>query len=126
VLWGGLGALYSKVGSYCGMVWRVEVLHRIVKLCPVKHCVAGLGIIRHGFELRGSVERCLVRLVMVRLAKASLRHGIVWRSTVESGFARLRAVGQASALFGLGVVRWSPVRLGMVSLSFHGYGGYQK
>jgi len=113
---GFIGALYSKVRSYCGMVRSVEVLHGIVKFCPQKHSVVGF-------------------------AKALLRHGIVRRSTVRSGFARLRAVGQALFWWGqvwfgtvlpgnvwrcdvwsgtsrLGMVMWGPVRLGPAKYGF--------
>jgi len=76
----------------CGMVWSVEALHGIAKFCPVKHCMASLGVIRQ--------------------AKASLRSGIARHGTAESGFARLRAVGQALAsgqVLSCGVWR-SPLR----------------
>jgi len=78
---GFIGALYSKVRSYCGMVWSVEALHRIVEFCPVKYC-------------------------MVLRAKALSRLSIVRCGTVQSGFARLRAVGQALLRRHLGFV-WS-------------------
>jgi len=113
---GFIGALYSKVRSYCGVVWSREALHGIVEFGPVKHCVAG-----H--------------------AKALLRSGMVRYGTVRSGFARLRAVGQAqlslgfvwsgevgrcivkraSALFGrvlLGLVKWSPAMFCKVRYSW--------
>jgi len=122
---GFIGALYSKVRSYCGVVWSVEALHGIVKFCPVKHC-------------------------MVLRAKALSRLSILRRGTVRSGFARLRAAGQAlvrrhlgfvwscdvgrcMASFALASLRlgdvllcevwWSPVLQGQVRLGLHGYGG---
>jgi len=35
---GRVGALYCKARPYCGVVWNREVLHRMVKFCPVKYC----------------------------------------------------------------------------------------
>jgi len=45
---GFIGVLYSKVRSYCGVVWNREALYRMVKFCPVKHGTAGLGIMWSG------------------------------------------------------------------------------
>lgn len=96
---GFVGALYSRVRSYCGVVWNVEALHSIVKFCPVKHCMVKFakalrGGVLHGLDWRGSVGRCLVRL-----AKVIFRHG-----TVGSCFVRLCAVGQALVRHHYGLV----------------------
>ena len=42
---GFIGALHSKVRSYCGVVWNRKALQSLVKFCPVKHCYVWHGII---------------------------------------------------------------------------------
>jgi hypothetical protein len=76
---GFIGALYSKVRSYCGVVWNCDARYVVVKFCPVKHCY-------------------------VRHAQALSRPGIVRCGTVRSGFARLRAAGQALVSLRSGMV----------------------
>jgi hypothetical protein len=63
-------ALYSKVRSYCGVVWNREALHSIVKFCPVKQGLAGLGL-----TWFGDVRWCAV-----------------WNSTVMQAMAFLGGV----------------------------------
>jgi hypothetical protein len=111
---GFTGVLYSKARSYflangdvgrggvrfyCGMVWNREALFRVVKFCPVKHGLVGLGI-----TWSGDVRWSVVRKRAVMHAKALLRSGIVRRSTVGSGLARLRVAGQAMVLLRRGQV----------------------
>jgi len=86
---GWIGALYSMVRSYCGIVWNREARYVIVKFCPVKHCYVIFG-------------------------KVSLRFCIVRSGTVVSSLARLCSAGQASALFWLGDARWGAVKIGAV------------
>lgn len=110
---GFVGVLFSRVRSYCGVVWSVEALHSIVKFGPVMYSVV---MYAEALFWQGGVVQN-----EVRHAKLSLRRG-----TVESGFARLRAVGQALVFFGialLGKVRWCPVKFGVVGHGFHEYGG---
>lgn len=98
---GLIGALYSKVRSYRGMVWSREALHCIAKFGPVKHGVAKLakalfwrGWALHGFVLRGSAGQSLVNCGKVLFwkggagqsdvlhAEALLRQSIGWASLV--------------------------------------------
>jgi hypothetical protein len=105
---GFIGVLYSRVRSYCGVVWNREALHRIVKFGPVKYClvVHARALLRQGFALRGWVRR----------SKALLRFRMVGCGTVGSGFARLRAVGQALSFSG--EERWGAVSYGALK---HGH-----
>lgn len=76
--WGSVGYCTVLHGEeFRGMVWMREVLLRVVKFSPVKHCVVRLGKV-----LRG-IARC---------------------RTVDPGFARLRAAGQALVRRHLGLV----------------------
>jgi hypothetical protein len=84
---GFIGALYSKVRSYCGMVWR--------------------SLVNYGKALfwKGGAGQS-----DVLYAEAPLRQSIVRYGTVESGLARLRAVGQASLFLKWGMEWWGGVK----------------
>jgi hypothetical protein len=73
------GKVFGRLS--CGVAWIGEALQRVVKFCPVKHCV-------------------------VFCAKA-----LLWRGTVGSGFARLRAVGQGLVRFYFGLATQGGVLL---------------
>lgn len=117
---GLIGALYSMVRSYCGVVWNREARHVMAKFCPVKHGMAWLGVIvLWGCEALWSA----VWSSAVMCAKALLRSGIAMYGIVRSGFARLRAAGQALVrrYFGLamqGGVLFCTVQQGQVSPHF--------
>jgi len=125
LLWHGLegwcgakrgSAQHGLVSFYCGVVWSVEALHGIVKFCPVKHCVAGLGIILVwcGDVRWGAGRSCLVRHAELSFWQGGVLNGIAWRGSVgrcfvESGLVRLGAVGQALLSLWLGPVGCSGV-----------------
>jgi hypothetical protein len=77
---GRVGVLYCMVRSYCGMVWNREVLHRVVKFCPVKYCYA-----RHAKALlrRGQVWFCTALQSDVLCGKVLLRLFLVVWSIVR-------------------------------------------
>lgn len=65
---GFIGALYSKVRSYCGVVWNREALHRMVKFCPAKYCYAryAKASLRLGGVKFGFVEPCWASFGVIR------------------------------------------------------------
>jgi len=127
---GWIGALYSKVRSYCGMAWNREALHSMVKFCPVMYSVAvhAKALLRCGIVRYGRAESGFARLCVVGQALLRHYHGLAWPGEVGRCMVK-----RASAFFGrvrLGFVMWGPVLHGFVMhsmpwLGIHGYGGYR-
>jgi hypothetical protein len=94
-------AWHGELPFWRGIVLYREVLHRVVKSCPAKHCKA---LRAKALLWLGEVLFCVLGIggVLYGMAKrAGALLGMVKCGTVGSGFARLRAVGRALVLLRL-------------------------